>query len=492
MEIRLSPFQCNKALFVCQNEEEATKIAQLGTLAMNKLPDVVLPGWWDNINSNHRKTVSYDGWVALEGLPPHLWTNNFFQKIGEACGGLVEIDRRTANFGFLLEAKLKLKPNDTGFIPEFVDVADGESVFRTDLKIQRNTGAIPTAKADLQQSVPSPRTRVCFRIGEFECPVTVRSDKKQGLNRLLTDEAQFEEYATPDFTYSISKHETPLQAKSLTESASFTEEPESAEATDYFKNSKRKESLKQMFFSEKGKGLEVCGKVGGGGISTEGAQSSTNGLFERPKMMEIQSPNLTILDSVCELEEEKDSDVDENPVRPPGGSTEKEPFDQRMRWTEALGLDSSHLSDSVEEEYMSQSSDSDEEIGDSSQDEKEPSDVFDCFNGELHNLFIDTNLETKATSEEAPNQTHDMVELEDVEQSDFKDTGKNKKMLKYSRRKRSTCVSVKREAQDQTSKFLSKMKVSLVPLKRSLFHEMKTGKVKVSKSEGGSKGDKKL
>ncbi|KAM1005914.1 hypothetical protein FF1_002720 [Malus domestica] len=288
MEIRLSPFQCNKALFVCQNEEEATKIAQLGTLAMNKLPDVVLPGWWDNINSNHRKTVSYDGWVALEGLPPHLWTNNFFQKIGEACGGLVEIDRRTANFGFLLEAKLKLKPNDTGFIPEFVDVADGESVFRTDLKIQRNTGAIPTAKADLQQSVPSPRTRVCFRIGEFECPVTVRSDKKQGLNRLLTDEAQFEEYATPDFTYSISKHETPLQAKSLTESASFTEEPESAEATDYFKNSKRKESLKQMFFSEKGKGLEVCGKVGGGGISTEGAQSSTNGYYFNRSKKELR------------------------------------------------------------------------------------------------------------------------------------------------------------------------------------------------------------
>ncbi|KAM1002288.1 hypothetical protein ACFX2C_002737 [Malus domestica] len=161
--------------------------------------------------------------------------------------------------------------------------------------------------------------------------------------------------------------------------------------------------------------------------------------------MEIQSPNLTILDSVCELEEEKDSDVDENPVRPPGGSTEEEPFDQRMRWTEALGLDSSHLSDSVEEEYMSQSSDSNEEIGDSSQDEKEPSDVFDRFNGELHNLFIDTNLETKATSEEAPNQTHDMVELEDVEQSDFKDTGKNKKMLKYSRRKRQKRLTLKQQ-----------------------------------------------
>ncbi|KAM2834310.1 hypothetical protein PS2_031345 [Malus domestica] len=679
MEIRLSPFQCNKALFVCQNEEEATKIAQLGTLAMKKLPDVVMSGWWDNINSNHRKVVSYGGWVALEGLPPHLWTNKFFLKIGEACGGLVEIDRRTANFDFLLEAKLKLKPNDTGFIPEFVDVADGESVFRVkirqlspakrpnlsaedggatkspngslkkDLKIQRLTGATLPAKADMQQSVPFPGTRVSFRIGEFECPVTVGADRKYGLNRLLTEDARHEESATHDFTFSISKHGWPLQTECLTDSASFIEEQENADAKDNFKNSKRKESLRQRCFLENGKGMEVSGRAGGGGgMSTEEAQSSTSGyyfnrsnkevslkskekalmvrgplvhkefdlsdfvrlvglvpqnnyagscvgplilyydglryhfqlgrelsnkifwhsamsaepklsfrvsnmpnftteiLFQRqqakeahfdgvpkksptcfnlkflgrfgeidklgkrlklllphefgsnqtvvvrPEMMEIHSPNLSILDSVGELEEEKESDVDENPVRRSGWSTEEEPFDQRMRWTEALGLDSSFLSDSAEEEYMSQSSDSDEENGDSSQDEKEPSDVFDRFNGELHNLFTDTNLETEATAEEEPSQTHHVVALEDVEQSDFKDIGKNKKMLKYSRRKRSACVSVKREAQDQSSKFLSKMKVSLFPLKRSLFHEMKTGKVKVSKSEGGSKGDKKF
>lgn len=37
--------------------------------------------------------------MPVEGLPPHLGTNFWFQKIGEACGGLVEVDRRTANFG---------------------------------------------------------------------------------------------------------------------------------------------------------------------------------------------------------------------------------------------------------------------------------------------------------------------------------------------------------------------------------------------------------
>ena len=36
-KICLSPFQCNKALFVCQNVGEATKIAQLGTFSMSDL-----------------------------------------------------------------------------------------------------------------------------------------------------------------------------------------------------------------------------------------------------------------------------------------------------------------------------------------------------------------------------------------------------------------------------------------------------------------------
>ncbi|KAM1457754.1 hypothetical protein ACFX13_035747 [Malus domestica] len=83
---------------------------------MSEFPDVVLSWWWESIKSGEHKLVSYGGWIALEGLPPHLWTNDFFQKIGAACSSLVEIDRRTADFEYLLEAKLKLKQNTTRFI----------------------------------------------------------------------------------------------------------------------------------------------------------------------------------------------------------------------------------------------------------------------------------------------------------------------------------------------------------------------------------------
>lgn len=72
---------------------------------------------------------SYGGWIAVEGLPPHLWTNNWFQKIGATCGGLVEVDGRCTKFEYLLEARLKIQPNATGFIPKFINVGDVNTTF---------------------------------------------------------------------------------------------------------------------------------------------------------------------------------------------------------------------------------------------------------------------------------------------------------------------------------------------------------------------------
>ncbi|KAM1588823.1 hypothetical protein FF1_027856 [Malus domestica] len=155
-------------------------------------PKVVLSGWWESIKPSERKVVSYGGWIALEGLPPHLWTSDFFHEIGDACGGLVEIDRKTADFEFLLEAKIRIKQNNTGFIPEFVEVADGDFVVRAELKTQKVNGILPPAMAISNpgnQSCPSVESRVCFQIGEFKCPITMGSGRKQGVlsGEKLTD-----------------------------------------------------------------------------------------------------------------------------------------------------------------------------------------------------------------------------------------------------------------------------------------------------------------
>ncbi|KAM2816982.1 hypothetical protein COP1_041159 [Malus domestica] len=114
---------------------------------------------------------------------------------------------------------------------------------------------------------------------------------------------------------------------------------------------------------------------------------------------------------------------------------------------EDLGMDSVQLLDSDDEDFSAQSSVADGEVDAYSQEEKEISDDFELSCENLHNLFIDSNLEALTTLEEASN--HE-------EQSVTEETGKNKKIFK------------------------------------SLFQETKNGKVRRAKGEGGFKGESKL
>ncbi|KAM1085007.1 hypothetical protein ACFX13_011002 [Malus domestica] len=697
-DIRLSPFQCNKALFVCQNEEEAKKIALLGAIAMKEYPEVELAGWWESLNSNKRLAVSYGGWVALEGLPPHLWTKKFFKDIGEACGGLADIDQATTSFGFLLEAKIKLKINFTGFIPEVVEVADGDLVFRVrirqltpakrpmlsaedrgkseslvgslkkDQQLQRISGIHHPATAELGKAAHATGTCASFRIGVFDCPVTIGCDRKHDHNRSVTVGASYEEHANPlyDLTFPESERGTPSQEQDGTATASQSIE---AAVNEFLMISKLEGSSSIMISPGKSKSLELDGKEDGGGSSIEEAHISTGGEYfngtrveiftrnsvdpcdgsrpnknnffpikldgvagldpqspnigdnivvsgpmaakhlftiingnsvgfdlhwngsgggpitltthglrshhqsemvflcksltfsnpltdlrlptirntapqymalgdpqqlramefyaagapirpswsisssffgrfgqhdrggkrlklllphdfgscqnhlEWPSPMEALSSNLTFNDSASESEEDLECEADDNIVRSPGGSSEKNSANQWWRRLEDFGMDSVQLLDSDDEDFFAQSSVADGEEDAYSREEKERSDDFELSCEDLHNLFIYSNLEAVTKLEEATN--HE-------EQSVTEEIGKNKKLLKYSRRKKLAGASANREAKHLSSKFLSKMKVSLFPLKRSLFQETKNGKVRRGKGEGGCKGENKL
>lgn len=67
--------------------------------------------------------------------------------------------------------------------------------------------------------------------------------------------------------------------------------------------------------------------------------------------------------------------------------TSNNSFVDKSRLTEDFGFDSLCSFEFVEEENMSQSSDSEQELGDSSQDEKEIFDVIERFDGVVENLF---------------------------------------------------------------------------------------------------------
>ncbi|KAK9905221.1 hypothetical protein M0R45_000415 [Rubus argutus] len=76
-----------------------------------------------------RKFVCFGGWIEIEGLPFNLWTNEIFKQIGDACGGYLETDYETENLLTLFTARIKVKSNEFGLIPEFVDVIGNSEAF---------------------------------------------------------------------------------------------------------------------------------------------------------------------------------------------------------------------------------------------------------------------------------------------------------------------------------------------------------------------------
>lgn len=55
------------------------------------------------------------------------WTMESFTKIGEACGGLTDIAKKTLNHMDFMEARIKVKGNNFGFLPAQVLISDATS-----------------------------------------------------------------------------------------------------------------------------------------------------------------------------------------------------------------------------------------------------------------------------------------------------------------------------------------------------------------------------
>ncbi|KAM1048753.1 hypothetical protein FF1_027857 [Malus domestica] len=136
----------------------------------------------------------------------------------------------------------------------------------------------------------------------------------------------------------------------------------------------------------------------------------------------------------------------------------------------------------AEEDDWSQVSESEVELGDSSQDEKANFDPIESGEGILQNLFSDGDKEMISATEEEGTLRDYRQDLEVVEQNQTKENDDNNNVLKYSRRKRSGRVSDKWEPTGRSSEFLSNMKISLLPLKKSLILGKSSG-VQVGRGE---------
>ncbi|KAA0045139.1 hypothetical protein E6C27_scaffold30G001380 [Cucumis melo var. makuwa] len=68
----------------------------------------------------------YGGWTTFRGIPLHLWNMTTFQQIGKACGGLIKVAEETKSAKNLIEARIKVRYNYSGFLPANVRIFDNE------------------------------------------------------------------------------------------------------------------------------------------------------------------------------------------------------------------------------------------------------------------------------------------------------------------------------------------------------------------------------
>ncbi|KAK9939616.1 hypothetical protein M0R45_016306 [Rubus argutus] len=122
-EVVLYPFQCNKAMLFAAARRRPEWVARHKKITVNIKDEASLRRWKQKCNFHgKRKFVSFGGWIEIEGLPFSLWNKETFKQIGDACGGYLQTDYRTENFLSLFVARIKVRTNEHGLIPEFVDV----------------------------------------------------------------------------------------------------------------------------------------------------------------------------------------------------------------------------------------------------------------------------------------------------------------------------------------------------------------------------------
>ncbi|KAM7507276.1 hypothetical protein LguiA_017729 [Lonicera macranthoides] len=158
IETVLMPFQPDKAVVWCKNEEEAERITSKGALFVDNFYSIKLQDGGEQINVNGtRKLACTGGWIKIMDLPLKWWRANILKAIGEECGGLLEIDDRTASMDQCFTACIKVIGKPNGFTAAKIDIYKGEEECTIKLQV--------LSKLDTRKKF---RYKITAYVGEFE------------------------------------------------------------------------------------------------------------------------------------------------------------------------------------------------------------------------------------------------------------------------------------------------------------------------------------
>uniref|UniRef100_A0A9I9CIB0 DUF4283 domain-containing protein n=1 Tax=Cucumis melo TaxID=3656 RepID=A0A9I9CIB0_CUCME len=80
--------------------------------------------WSYDTHATPKLIPSYEGGTTFRGIPLHIWNMQTFQQIGKACGGLIKVAEEAKASKNLIEVKLKIRYNYSGFLPTNIKIFD--------------------------------------------------------------------------------------------------------------------------------------------------------------------------------------------------------------------------------------------------------------------------------------------------------------------------------------------------------------------------------
>ncbi|KAF8400158.1 hypothetical protein HHK36_013454 [Tetracentron sinense] len=120
-KVTLFPFESCRAIFHPKQGSSVFRICNNQSFHLGCGIEVGFHRWWPASNALSYTGLSQTRWIALKGIPFHLWVPSVFSQIGQICGTLVAVHPSTQKLEDLAAAKIQVQ-GDLRLIPRIIAI----------------------------------------------------------------------------------------------------------------------------------------------------------------------------------------------------------------------------------------------------------------------------------------------------------------------------------------------------------------------------------
>ncbi|RVX00292.1 hypothetical protein CK203_024581 [Vitis vinifera] len=156
-------------LFEFSKVGDAQKVLEEGSRCLNGV-QLSLDWWAPTVGCSRRELQRDVSWVRIPRLPLQFWSMEFFKRVGDACGGFVDVDEETKKSSYRKGARILVKNNGKE-VPGSLEVIAGLASFSIPLWWEDSVwfSAFQVANRLKIQREGEPKNRASFQQEEGGC-----------------------------------------------------------------------------------------------------------------------------------------------------------------------------------------------------------------------------------------------------------------------------------------------------------------------------------